>query len=340
MSEGHRRVEAPTSGDSSESAGNDSSEASSGLTSRPSEQLLSPTSPAYTVRLSVLAYHPYTALAVPACRVHGDCCLELHLILRSGWSHEEPIGGTPIRSVMPGSHDADTTGRSIPLLRPPQRMPRLRYHRASRANRRRRRKMSARRSLYGICVRKASLWHERHSVGLRVFVKCLAMSLCDGISDAWGSCTLQHSRCGCSKQSWQTRCESTVLDCCYTHVLTHIADILRAYLGPKSEGEVKTVDDKVRQRLVSNAPVDLSSTLRHLPEPRVGHLPQCPGPDGDPSSTATLQWPTTPHPPPPQHQQITKTTRPASTPSFAHPSAALLGCAYGPSQACVQPSHP
>ena len=93
-SEGHRRVEAQTPGDSSESAGND--EASSGLTSRPSEQPLSPTSPAYTVRLSVLEYHPCTALAVPACRVHDDCRLELHLILRSGWGRDEPTGGTPI----------------------------------------------------------------------------------------------------------------------------------------------------------------------------------------------------------------------------------------------------
>ena len=184
---------------------------------------------------------------------------------------------------------------ALPLLRPPQRMPRLRYHSASRANRRRRRKMSARRSFYGNCVLRTSLWHERHSVGLRAFVKCLAMSLCDGISDAWRSCTLQRSSCSCSKQSWKTRWESMVLDCCYTPVLTHIADILRAYLGPKSEGEVQAVDDKVRQRLASTAPVNLSSTLRHLPEPRVGHLPQCPGPDGDPSSTATSQWPTTPH---------------------------------------------
>ena len=185
--------------------------------------------------------------------------------------------------------------QALPLLRPPQRMPRLRYHSASRANRRRRRKMSARRSFYGNCVLRTSLWHERHSVGLRAFVKCLAMSLCDGISDAWRSCTLQRSSCSCSKQSWKTRWESMVLDCCYTPVLTHIADILRAYLGPKSEGEVQAVDDKVRQRLASTAPVNLSSTLRHLPEPRVGHLPQCPGPDGDPSSTATSQWPTTPH---------------------------------------------
>ena len=98
VTEGHRRLEASTSGDSSESAGNGSSEASSGLTSRPSEQLLSPTSPAYTVRLSVLAYHPHNALAVPACRTHDDCYLEIPRIFRSDWCLAEPVRGTPLRS--------------------------------------------------------------------------------------------------------------------------------------------------------------------------------------------------------------------------------------------------